>query len=96
MNLLSLALSFWGCAAMAAGMERHAKDLFAAAASPRVRRLRLLAGYVLLALALPPAIAAYGPSIGISVWFGFLSVAATALALILSGRPRFGGRKTED
>jgi hypothetical protein len=88
MNLLCLALSFWGFAAISAGMERHAKDIFAAAGSPRVRRLRLLAGYVLLALALPLAIAAHGLSIGIAVWFGFLAIASTALALILSWRPR--------
>ncbi|MDR2451091.1 MAG: DUF3325 domain-containing protein [Candidatus Accumulibacter sp.] len=92
MNLLSLALVFWGFAAIAAGMERHARDIFAASPSsmrsPRVRRLRLLAGYLLLALALPPAIAAHGLSIGVSVWFGFLALASTALALILSWRPR--------
>ncbi|MDR0441303.1 MAG: DUF3325 domain-containing protein [Candidatus Accumulibacter sp.] len=88
MNLLCLALSFGGFAALSAGMERHARDIFATAGSPRIRRLRLLAGCVLLALALPPAIAAHGLSIGIAVWFGFLAAASTALALILSWRPR--------
>jgi hypothetical protein len=88
MNLLCLALSFWGFALIGAGMERHARDIFAAATSLRARRLRLLAGYVLLALALPPAIAAHGLSIGIAVWFGFLALASTALALLLAWRPR--------
>jgi hypothetical protein len=88
MNLLCLALSFWGFAAISAGMERHSRDIFAVAASPRVRGLRLLAGYALLALALFPAIAAHGLSIGIAVWFGFLALASTALALVLSRRPR--------
>ncbi|MDR0717806.1 MAG: DUF3325 domain-containing protein [Azoarcus sp.] len=88
MNILCFVLSLWGFAAISASMDRHAKDIFAAAGSPRVRRLRLLAGYILLALALPVAIAAHGLSIGISVWFGFLALAATALALILSWRPR--------
>jgi hypothetical protein len=88
MNLLCFALSFWGFAAISASMERHARDIFAAAASPRARRLRLLVGYALLALALPPAIAGHGLSIGIAVWFGFLAIASTAIALILSWRPR--------
>jgi hypothetical protein len=87
MNLLCLALCFWGFAAISASMERHAKDIFAAAGSPRTRRLRLLAGYALLALALPPAIAEHGLSIGIAAWFGFLAIASTALALILNWRP---------
>jgi hypothetical protein len=86
-NILSLVLCFWGFAAISASMERHAKDIFAAVGSLRVRRLRLLAGYVLLALALPPAIAVHGLSIGIAVWFGFLAMASTALALVLNWRP---------
>jgi hypothetical protein len=86
-NILCLVLCFWGFAAISASMERHAKDIFAAAGSPRVRRLRLSTGYVLLALALLPAIAGHGLSIGIAVWFGFLAMASTALALILSWRP---------
>ncbi|MDR1064596.1 MAG: DUF3325 domain-containing protein [Azoarcus sp.] len=87
MNLLCLVLCFWGFAAISASMERHAKDIFAAAGSPRTRRLRLLAGYALLALALPPAIVGHGLSIGIAVWFGFLALASTALALVLNWRP---------
>jgi hypothetical protein len=86
-NILSLVLCFWGFAAISASMERHAKDIFAAAGSLRVRRLRLVVGYVLLALALPPAIIAHGLSIGIAVWFGFLAITSTALALILNWRP---------
>ncbi|MDR2689258.1 MAG: DUF3325 domain-containing protein [Azoarcus sp.] len=88
MNLLCLVLSFWGFAAISAGMERHAKDIFAAAGSLRARRLRLLAGYILLALALPAAIAAHGLSIGIAVWFGILALASSALALVLAYCPR--------
>ncbi|MDR2031319.1 MAG: DUF3325 domain-containing protein [Azoarcus sp.] len=88
MNVLCFVLCLWGFAAISASMDRHARDIFATAVSPRLRRLRLLAGYGLLALALPVAIAAHGLSIGISVWFGFLALAGTALALILSRWPR--------
>jgi hypothetical protein len=47
-----------------------------------------LAGYILLALALPAAIAAHGLSIGIAVWFGILALASSALALVLAYCPR--------
>ena len=88
MSFLCLVLSFWGFAAISASMDRHAREIFSAPGSPRARRLRLATGYVLLALALPPAIAAHGLSIGIAVWFGVLALASTALALLLSWRPR--------
>ncbi|MDR2678101.1 MAG: DUF3325 domain-containing protein [Zoogloeaceae bacterium] len=87
MNLLCLALSFLGFAVTSAGMERHAREILSAPASRRARRLRLLAGYVLLTLALAPAISAYGVSIGVAVWIGFLAVAATLVALLLTYRP---------
>ncbi|MDR1935396.1 MAG: DUF3325 family protein [Candidatus Accumulibacter sp.] len=87
-DLLCLVLSFWGFAMIGASMERHARDIFAAVAPLRARRLRRLASYAALALALPPAIAAHGLSIGIAVWFGVLALASTALALLLSWRPR--------
>jgi hypothetical protein len=88
MNILCLVLSFWGFAAISASMERHAKEIFAASGEPQLRRLRLLSGYALLALALFPAIAANGLSIGIAVWFGALALASTALALLLTWRPQ--------
>jgi hypothetical protein len=86
-DFLILALTLIGFGALSASMDRHAKQIAGAPPQPRVRRLRSAFGWGLLALALYPAINAYGVSIGIAVWIGFLAVAATAVVWLLSYRP---------
>ena len=90
-DFLILALTLIGFAALSASMNRHAKQISNRSshiASPGIRRLRLMVGWHLLALALYPAIKTYGISIGIAVWIGFLAISATAIALLLSCRPK--------
>jgi hypothetical protein len=86
-DFLILALTFIGFGALSLSMDRHAKQISSAPPAPRARRLHLISGWLLLTLALYPAIDAYGVSIGISVWIGFLAVSATAVALLLSYLP---------
>jgi hypothetical protein len=85
-DLLVVALAFLGFAALSASMDRHAKQLFRQSPPPAVRRLRALAGVTALLLALIPAIDAYGPSVGIAVWLGFLAVVSTLLGVLLAYR----------
>ncbi|MDR1463514.1 MAG: DUF3325 domain-containing protein [Azoarcus sp.] len=87
-DLLVFTLVLAGFAAMCTSMDRHAKQLFRQSPPPTVRRLRALAGAVALLLALAPAIDAYGLSVGIAVWFGFLAIASTLLCLLLAYRPQ--------
>ncbi|MDR3299506.1 MAG: DUF3325 family protein [Candidatus Accumulibacter sp.] len=87
-DVLIFALASIGFGALSTSMERHAKQIFGQLPPAATRRLRAAAGWLALALALVPAIHAYGIATGIAVWLGFLAVAATAIALLLSYRPR--------
>jgi hypothetical protein len=88
LDLLTFALAFIGFGALSASMERHAKQIFGKHPSLHARRLRAALGWTALALALIPAIHAYGLATGIAVWTGFLAVAATVVAFLLTYRPR--------
>lgn len=85
-DFLILALTFIGFGTLSSSMDRHARQIFNTPPSPGIRRLRSSLGWCLLALALYPAINAYGISIGVAVWTGFLAISATAIALLLSCR----------
>jgi hypothetical protein len=91
MNLIPDFLIFiWsalGLGLLSASMERHARQIFGVKPAEETRRLRIVAGWVVLTLALFPAIYAYGLSVGVAVWVGFLAVAATLVAFMLTYRP---------
>jgi hypothetical protein len=87
-DLLVFALAFLGFTALSASMDRHAKQLFRQSPPPAIRRLRTLTGITALLLALISAIDAYGPSVGIAVWLGFLAVVSTLLGMLLTYRPK--------
>lgn len=91
MVLISFVLIFLGLEALCLGMERHAKQLSEGRLKPWTRRPAKCAGWGLLALSILPVITTWGVSIGLSVWFGLLTVAAMLLALALSYRPRWIG-----
>ncbi|MDR1890394.1 MAG: DUF3325 domain-containing protein [Zoogloeaceae bacterium] len=85
---LIFALTALGFGLLSASMDRHAKQIFGVHPPKSTRLLRTASGWMALALALIPAIAAYGPSIGVSVWVGFLAISSTLVALLLTYRPR--------
>jgi hypothetical protein len=86
-DFLIFILCTLGFALLSASMERHARQVFGTSPTRRSQLVRTLCGWAVLALALIPALDAYGISIGISVWVGFLAVAATLVALLLTYRP---------
>jgi len=87
-DLLIFACSLLGFAFLAASMDRHAKQIFGRVPASAARRCRAVGGGLALALALAPALDAYGLSTGIAVWLGFHALAATMVGLALAYRPR--------
>ena len=88
MSLLAFALLFVGLSTLCLCMPRHGQQLSRLSPSPpQLRRLTALAWGVLSG-SLVPAIAGYGVSIGVAVWFGLFSVATLAIGLMLTYRPK--------
>lgn len=86
-SLLALALAFAGMAALSVAMDRHYEQLTRWHETPRLLRMGLRAlGSLLIALALVPCLVAWGGSVGIVVWLGFLSAGALCVALLLAWR----------
>lgn len=71
-----LAVSCAGFFALALATERHAEHLLGRLPSPRWRMLARIAGWLLLAVSLAWAIDALDTGIGITLWLGWLSIAA--------------------
>ncbi len=85
---MALALSYAGMAGLCLAMDRHHAQVWKRDASVPARwGLRSL-GWLLLALALVPCIAAWGTTVGVVVWLGFLSAGALLLAWLLPYAPR--------
>ncbi len=93
MVMLALLLSVAGFAALALSMPRHHRDLFGRPPSPRRTRALFIAGWVFLAAALMPCIAASGWPVGLTVWFGTVSIAGFAVALAMTVAARRKSRK---
>ena len=84
-SLLALALAFAGMAALSSAMDRHYEQLTRRRETPRLLRVGLRAlGSLLIALALAPCLIAWGGSVGVVVWLGFLSAGALCVALLLA------------
>lgn len=84
-SLLALALAFAGMAALSFAMDRHYEQLTRRRETPRLLRVGLRAlGSLLIALALAPCVLAWGTSVGMVVWLGFLSAGALCVALLLA------------
>ncbi|OZI32221.1 hypothetical protein CAL29_30870 [Bordetella genomosp. 10] len=92
MAWVCLLLAFAGFGAIAASMDRHYEDLLGHEPAARTRRILRGVGYAVLALALWPAIAGWGPSVGPVLWFGALTLAALPLGLLLTYRPAWARR----
>lgn len=81
----ALALSFAGMAALAFAMERHHEQLTAAMEiSAALARLLRAVGAGLLAAAVMPCVQAWGWSVGIVAWLGWLSAGALLVVALIS------------
>ena len=87
-GLATLLLSYSGFVGLALAMERHQEQAELPALDRRRRIGWRVLGSLLLVLALMAAIQAEGTSVGISFWFGMLSMAGIACALMFSYAPR--------
>ncbi|ENO90445.1 DUF3325 domain-containing protein [Thauera linaloolentis] len=87
MHLSILVLSLLGFCALAFATERHAKHLLGRMPAPGWRRMARVAGWLLLFVALAQGIAALGSGVGITLWLGWLSIAALALVFALPKWP---------
>ena len=78
-HLAILLISLAGFAALALATERHAEHLLGRLPAPQWRLLARAIGWALLAIALALGIGAMGTGVGITLWLGWLSIAALAL-----------------
>jgi len=88
MMLTSLFLAYAGFLGLGLAMDRHHQQVFAVRPSAGRQRAMTVAGWALLALSPVPSVIGLGWSIGLSAWFGLLTVAATVLVLLLPYAPR--------
>lgn len=91
---LSLALCYAGFVALALAMPRHHEELRGRKPDPAHRRPWQAAGAGLLVLSVWPAVLWWpNAAIAVSAWLGIATVAAFALAMVLTwGRPGSRGR----
>lgn len=78
-HLAILLISLAGFAALALATERHAEHLLRRVPAPQWRLLARVVGWALLAIALALGIFYMGTGLGITLWLGWLSIAALAL-----------------
>lgn len=85
MTVAVLALCHAGMAAVSLSMARHQEQVYGKAFAALPLRF---GGWALLAVALVPAIAAWGTSVGILAWLGFLTFAALGVGLQMTYAPQ--------
>ncbi|QHE83641.1 DUF3325 domain-containing protein [Hydrogenophaga sp. BPS33] len=82
-----LLLGLLGFTALALATERHAHHLLRRTPAPGWRRLARAAGWGLLLLSLVLSVAALDVGIGVTLWLGWLSIAALTLVFALPAWP---------
>lgn len=86
--LATFLLALAGFAALALSMQKHHRDVLGRA-SPRSRELLFgSGGWLLLAVSLFSAIAGADLFVGIVLWLGLVTIAALAVAMVLTYGPR--------
>jgi hypothetical protein len=88
MTFVVFGLCYVALSLLSATMSRHQDQLLAAEPAPHLARGLRYGGWLLLAVALAPALRAWGISVGIAAWLGLLTFACLALALQLTYLPR--------
>lgn len=86
--VMAFALSYAGMAGLCLAMDRHHAQVWKRDASASTRWGLRTGGLLLLALAIVPSVAAWGATVGVVVWLGFLSAGALLLAGLLPYAPR--------
>ena len=86
--LTTIFLSYIGLFALNLSMERNAKLVLKAPLSLKKIQILKVCGWVFLALALFQSILAWGVSIGITAWFGVITLIAGAIVFIQSYQAR--------
>ncbi len=86
-HLSILLLSLLGFSALALATERYGEHLLGRLPALRWRRLARVVGWLLLAAALALGMEALGGSIGLTLWLGWLTVAALVLVFSLPKWP---------
>ncbi|WP_130908108.1 DUF3325 domain-containing protein [Pseudomonas sp. Sample_16] len=86
--LLALLLCYSGFTALCLSMDRHHADLLGRKPSTRSRQWLKVAGWVLLAISLWPAVSAMNWALGLVDWFAVLMLSALLLVLLIPYRPR--------
>lgn len=88
MMWICLALSFSGFAALSLSTERHHGQVFDDKGGTRKRLGLRVLGWLLLGISIAPCVSALGTSVGLAMWAAELSVAAAAMVLLLTYKPR--------
>lgn len=83
-GLTAIIITFAGFLLIALGMDKHYMQFFSGTLENSKKIIFYLAGYFLLAIALVPTINQWGVAMGISAWFGILSVSGSIVVLIFS------------
>lgn len=87
--LLPFLLCYAGMAGLCLAMPRHQRQVWPSLVlSPLYRQILRALAAGMLALALLPCIRAWGTSVGVVLWLGYLSAGALCLVLLLAYRPR--------
>ena len=87
MNVLIFASAFAGFGALCLSMERHAKQVLHSIPKSAYRLTASTLGWALLVFSLTQSVQNYGMSVGITAWFGALSLTATTIGLLLAYTP---------
>ena len=82
--VLAMFLNFTGMACLAVGMERHYRRVWGGVPPRGALTCYRRRGWALLISALLPCLSGWGPSIGIVVWTGLLTVSLPAVAIPLA------------
>ncbi|MBV7534817.1 DUF3325 domain-containing protein [Duganella sp. sic0402] len=86
--LTALGLCFAGMAALSLAIDRHHRQAYGEDAPARKRYLFRVSGGLLLALAIAPCVALWGPGAGLVAWLGMLTIGALLAAVLLPYWPR--------
>lgn len=83
-SLLACVATFPGMAALAFAMDRHHAQLTGVDVPLRRRQCLRVTGGVLLVLALLPCLGAWGSTVGVVAWLGFVSLGALGTVATIS------------
>lgn len=87
-GLIAIAITFTGFSLIALAMDKHRAQITDREFSPKLKPAIMIAGWVLLIVSAVPCVQQYKISIGLTAWFGCMSVSGSVLVLMLAYIPR--------